>query len=50
VNDPAIQIDDIKLDITVDIDFQRVKKDLIMQMTPYSNDTEIDDTTYEAMT
>jgi hypothetical protein len=46
----VVRIDDVKLDITIDIDLQRVEEDPIVQITPRSNNAEMDDVAHEAVT
>ena len=43
LNSPAIRVDDAEIDITIDIDLQKVVADPVTQMVPHSNDAEMDD-------
>src|SRR5438876_8075803 len=49
LNSPAVQVDDAKINIAIDIDLQKVEEDLVTRMIPCSNDAEIDDAAYIAV-
>ena len=50
LNGPAIRVDDAEIDVTIDIDLQKVKEDPIIQIMLHSNNAEMDDTVLAAVT
>src|SRR5437762_7681213 len=49
LNSPAVQVDDAKIDIAIDIDLQKVEEDLVTWIILCSNDAEMDDATRMAV-
>src|SRR5947199_1703964 len=50
LNGPAIRVDDAEINVTIDIDLQKVKEDPITQIILHSNNAEMDDTVLAAVT
>ncbi|KAJ5904866.1 short-chain dehydrogenase [Penicillium subrubescens] len=46
---PAVRVDDAEIDVTVDIDLQKVEEDSIAQVKPGSNDAEMDDAAHKVL-
>jgi hypothetical protein len=49
LNGPAVRVDDAEMDITVDIDLQKVEEDPVVQTISRSNDAEMDDAALAAV-